>query len=179
MPMGRPPTPVPADTKCPKCGSADNIRRRGWRTLWNGASIPTFFCLACEHKFTTAVITKKERRPRSRDVAVREEAKRGKLVVCISTKPRILARLVADCAEIGVPNMSLYLEMLCEVRFASLTAPLLFNKREKQGSGRRSDYDHPKNSSTSVALAAISKSEACRVGQMHRTHRSAGAQEKQ
>jgi Zn ribbon nucleic-acid-binding protein len=183
MPNGRPRIPIPPDVKCPQCDTAEHLWRRGSRVLWNGEAIPKYFCLACSHTFTTAIIPERVKGISAKDVQVRDEARRGRLVVAIHTKPRILARLVAHCAEIGVANMSAYVEMLCEVRFAELTAPLIFNKPEK--TTRRDAYhwsdnrrDAAKNSSTSVALAAIrSKSEAGRIGQMHRTHRSGAAQD--
>jgi len=94
-------------------------------------------------------------------------------------KPRILARLVADCSELGVSSMSVYFQMLGEVRHAELVMRQQINAPEKTDGRFRGWHrnSYPEKSSTSQALAVIrSKSEACRIGQMHLTHRR-GAQE--
>ena len=179
--MGRRIIPVPTDAKCPRCGSLD-IRSAGCRPLWNGERAPKYQCQSCRLQFLAAIPPKqpkRERAGRSADLQMREEARRGRITVQISMKPRILARLVADCSELGVSSMSVYFQMLGEVRHAELVMRQQINAPEKTDGRFRGWHrnSYPEKSSTSQALAVIrSKSEACRIGQMHLTHRR-GAQE--
>lgn len=181
-PMGRRIIPVPTDAKCPRCGSLD-IRSAGCRPLWNGERAPKYQCQSCRLQFLAAVPPKKpkrERAGRSADLQMREEARRGRLAISISLHPKILARLVLDCSELGVSSMNVYVAQLCETRHAELTVKKEINGPEKPDGRFRGWHrsNNPEKSSTSQALTVIrTRSEAARLAHMHRTHRHAATQE--
>jgi DNA-directed RNA polymerase subunit RPC12/RpoP len=180
--MGRKIIPVPTDVRCPNCGGCD-IRSFGTRPLWSGERAPQFRCATCKREFVTAVIPKREKKekpPRPADVEVREEARRGKLTITLSMHPKILARLVSDCSSLGIANMHVYFAMLGECRHAELMVKQQINAPEKTDGRFRGWHrnSYPEKSSTSQALAVVrSKSEACRIGQMHLTHRRAAQEQ--
>jgi hypothetical protein len=196
---GRHKIPCPENVRCSRCNSTD-LRPAGMRVYVDGSSYPRYTCRSCGYSFATGLPPERIKAQHTAEEKLRVQLSRGEITLTIRANAQILTRLEQDCRSRGLPTMAQYFQELAEVRYADLISKsrgVNVAEPEKLKVKSTAYYSATRKNATSVALATIrskseegrgayhrrpescagrSKSEACRVGQAHRTHRAAQEQ---